>query len=441
MSTTAFFGGVHPDGCKDLTQTEYIETAAIPARVVVPLSQHTGAPATPLVQVKSRVRTGQKIGHADSFITAAIHSPVTGTVAAIEDAPHPVLGVGQAFIIDRDENEILDLKPPNRRWDEMTPQEIVEIVREAGIVGLGGAAFPTHVKLTPPNKKTVECLLINGAECEPYLTSDERLMIEQAAELLEGIRILKRATGATEVVLALEDNKHLANKAIDTALAESSAKEVITKKILKTQYPQGSEKQLIQAVTGRQVPSGGLPVDVGVVVQNVGTAIAVYEAVVKGKPLIERVVTVTGDGVNNPGNFLVRIGTSFESLIESAGGFKGEPEKILMGGPMMGITQYTTDVPIIKGTSGILVLTKESAKSHEAGNCIRCSFCIKACPQRLLPQTLAKLAKGEKWFKMKYEYNMLDCIECGCCTYGCPAKIPIVQWIRLGKFRARMLNI
>ncbi len=441
MANTAFYGGVHPHDSKEYTQTEYIEKLPVPKRVTVPMSQHIGAPGKPLVAKGDKVRTGQKIGHNDSFITAAVHSPVTGDVAGIEDIIHPTMGVGQGIIIDTDENEILDYSPVNRSWTAMEPGEIVSMVKDAGIVGLGGAAFPTHVKLSPPKGKVVEILIINGAECEPFLTADDRLMMERSQDLLEGIRVLKRATGATEVFLTLEDNKHLAEKAINRALEENPAREFLQLKILKTMYPQGSEKQLIQAVTGRQVPSGGLPVDVGVVVHNVGTAVAVFEAVTLGKPLYERIVTVSGLGVEKPGNFLVRIGTSFRELIEAAGGLKGTPAKVLMGGPMMGIAQHSLDVPVIKGTSGILVLTADEIPESQEEPCIRCSFCIKACPQRLMPQYLAKLAKKEEWFKMKYEYNMMDCMECGCCTYACPAHIPLVQWIRLGKFKTRMLKI
>lgn len=441
MKATAFHGGVHPPDHKEPTQTESIKVLDIPKKVIVPLSMHTGAPAEPLVKVKDEVRTGQKIGQTDAFITAQVHSPITGKVTAIENTPHPVSGQATAVVIEGDGNDIPYYKATNRRWEEMKSEEIIGLVKEAGIVGLGGAAFPTHVKLKPPPGKRVEILIINGAECEPYLTSDDRVMQERTNDLLEGIRILKRATGATEVILAIEDNKHLANKAIDRAMEESPAKEVVSKQVLKTHYPQGSEKQLIQAITGREVPSGGLPIDVGVVVQNVGTAVAVFEAVTLGKPLIERVVTVTGDAIKEPSNFLVRIGTPFKKLVEAAGGFVEKPAKIIMGGPMMGIAQYTLDAPVIKGTSGILALKEESTLVPEPENCIRCSFCIKACPQRLMPQVLAKLAKKEMWSKMKYEYNMLDCIECGCCTYTCPARIPLVQWIRLGKFKTRMLKI
>ncbi len=441
MSRARFYGGVHPPEMKELTQTEYIEKMDVPKRVVVPLSMHTGAPATPLVKVKDEVKTGQIIGKSNAFITAYVHSPITGVVKAIEPSPHPVVGQATAVIIEGDGVDIPDYSPPNKKWEEMDPKEIISLIKEAGIVGLGGAAFPTHVKLSPPPGKKVEMLIINGAECEPYLTSDDRIMQERTKDLIEGIRILKRACGATEVVLAVEDNKHLAIKALEKELSNSPAKGVIKLEVLKTRYPQGSEKQLIQAITQKEVPSGGLPIDVGVVVQNVGTAVAVFEAVTLGKPLIERVVTVTGDAVKNPGNFLVRIGTPFKDLIEKAGGFVEKPAKVIMGGPMMGIAQYSIDVPVVKGTSGILALKKESVEIHEPYPCIKCSFCIKACPQKLMPQILAKLAKKEMWSKMKYEYHLMDCIECGCCTYVCPAKIPIVQWIRLGKFKTRLLKI
>lgn len=442
MSVNIFSGGVHPPENKEETATEYIETLDTPTEVVIPLSQHLGAPATPLVKPGDEVRTGQKIGQSDAFITAAVHSSITGTVKAIENRPHPVFGESQAVIIEGNGMDMLDYKKVNQDWTQMKPAEIVALVKEAGIVGMGGAAFPTHIKLTPPKGKKIETLLINGAECEPFLTSDDRVMRERAAEMLEGIRILKRAVAATEVVIAIEDNKPLSINTVEKALKELEGSHIPIKlQVLKTRYPQGSEKQLIYAITGREVPSGGLPADVGVLVQNVGTAFAVYEAVLKGKPLYERVVTVTGDCVEKPGNFQVRIGVPFRNMVEAAGGLKKEPVKVISGGPMMGIAQFTLDTPIIKGTSGILLLSEEATQEFEPENCIRCSFCIKHCPQRLMPQMLAKLAKKEKWAEAKYQYNLMDCMECGCCTYICPAGIPLVQWIKLAKFKTRMLKI
>lgn len=442
MTIFTFSGGVHPPEHKELTATELIETLEPPKEAIVPLSQHIGAPASPLVAVKDEVRTGQKIAQANSFITAAVHAPITGTVTAIENMAHPVFGQSKAIIIKGTGMDMLDYKPTNRDWREMKPEEIIEIVKEAGIVGMGGAAFPTHVKLSPPKDKKIEVLIINGAECEPFLTSDDRLMREYAEEMIEGIKILKRATAATEVIIAVEDNKPLAIASIERALEkEQGSLTPIQLIIKKTRYPQGSEKQLIFSITGKEVPSGGLPSDVGVLVQNVSTAYAVRDAVVLGKPLYERVVTVTGDCVNRPGNFKVRIGSTFNDLVEAAGGLKQEPVKIISGGPMMGIAQYTLDTPIIKGSSGIVLLSKESVEQFEPENCIRCSFCIKHCPQKLMPQMLMKLAKYERWSETKYEYNLMDCIECGCCTYVCPARIPLVQWIKLAKFKTRMLKI
>ena len=442
MTTFTFSGGVHPPENKELTATELIETLDPPIEAVVPLSQHIGAPASPLIKVKDEVRTGQKIAQSESFITAAVHAPITGTVTAIEPRSHPVFGQSNAVIIKGTGLDMLDYKPANRDWREMKPEEIVGLVKEAGIVGMGGAAFPTHVKLSPPPGKKIEVLIINGAECEPYLTSDDRLMREHAEEMIEGIKILKRATNATEVIIAIEDNKPLSIKSIEKALEkESGTHNPIELIVKKTMYPQGSEKQLIYAITGREVPSGGLPADVGVVVQNTSTAYAVREAVVMGKPLYERVVTVTGDCVEKPGNFKVRVGTSYRQLVEAAGGLKKEPKKIISGGPMMGIAQYTLDTPVIKGTSGIVLLSEEAVEQFEPENCIRCSFCIKHCPQRLMPQMLMKLAKTERWSEAKYEYNLMDCIECGCCTYVCPAHIPLVQWVKLAKFKTRMMKI
>lgn len=440
MVNLMFHGGVHPHEYKELSESEAIEVLPVPQRVTIPLSQHTGAPATPLVKPGDEVKTGQKIGQSEAFITAYVHSSITGKVVAIENAPHPVAGESKAVIIEGNGIDIPDYSSPNRNWQELKPEEIVAIVKEAGIVGMGGAAFPTHVKLSPPKGKKCETLIINGAECEPFLTSDDRIMNEKTQVMLEGIGILKRAVQANEVLLVVEDNKPKAIKTITQALGKHSEKQ-ITLIPKKTRYPQGSEKQMIYAVTGREVPSGGLPIDVGVVVQNVGTAVAVYEAVMEGKPLFERVVTVTGDAVNKPGNFLTRVGTPYRVLVEFAGGLKETPAKVLSGGPMMGIAQYTLDTPVTKGTSGIVLLTPNMAELPQAEPCIRCSFCIKACPQKLLPQMLAKLAKAEKWHDMKYDFNLMDCMECGCCTYSCPARIPIVQYIKLGKFKTRTLKI
>jgi Na+-translocating ferredoxin:NAD+ oxidoreductase subunit C len=437
-----FHGGVHPPDSKEITQSEVIEALPLPKRVVVPMSMHLGAPANPLVKVGDEVRTGQKIGQADAFISAVVHSPITGVVKAIEEAPHPVNGTGMAVIIERQgDDDLPDFKPLGKNWEDMEPQEIIALIKDAGIVGMGGAAFPTHVKLSPPPGKKIERLIINGAECEPYLTSDDRVMRERPNDMLEGIRILVKATGVESAILGIEDNKHLAIKAVKKALESSPLKNILDVKVLKTHYPQGSEKQLIYALTGKEVPSGGLPIDVGVVVQNTSTAVAVFEALTQGKPLIERVVTLSGDAVKTPGNYLVRIGMTTRDFIEAAGGTIEEPRKVISGGPMMGIAQYTLDAPITKGTSGILLFKSESVETPESGNCIRCSFCINACPQKLMPQMLVKLAKKERWSEMKYEYNMMDCMECGSCTYACPAKIPVVQWVRLGKNRSNALKI
>jgi len=443
-ATYTFPGGIHPPEHKELTTTEYIEVLDPPMEAAIPLSQHLGAPATPLVKLKDEVRTGQKIAHASSFITAAVHSSITGKVISIEPRPHPVFGVSPAIIIKGSGIDMLDYKPPNRDWRELKPKEIIAIVKEAGIVGMGGATFPTHVKLSPPKGKKVEVLIINGAECEPYLTSDDRLMRERADEMIEGVRILKRATAAIEVLVAIEDNKPLSIKSIKQALSRQEETHTPIKlEVMKTRYPQGSEKQLIYTITGKEVPSGGLPVDVGVVVQNASTAYAVYEAVVKGKPLYERIVTVTGDCVNKPGNFQARVGTPFRTLLEAAGGIKEGVEigKVISGGPMMGIAQYTLDSPVIKGTSGIVIFSREAVDEFEPQDCIRCSFCIKHCPQSLMPTMLVKLAKAEKWSEAKYEFNLMDCMECGSCTYVCPARIQLVQWIKLAKFRTRMFKI
>ncbi|MCE1248988.1 MAG: electron transport complex subunit RsxC [Firmicutes bacterium] len=442
MNTFPFPGGVHPPDYKEPTSTELIEVAEPPQEAVIHLLQHTGAPAAPLVKVKDEVRTGQQIGHSDSFITASVHSSITGTVVAVEPRPHPVYGESKAVVVANSGFDMIDYKPMNRNWQDLQPADIISYIRQAGVVGLGGAAFPTHLKLTPPPDKKIDVLLINGAECEPFLTSDDRLMRERAEEVVEGIRILKRATGATQVIVVIEDNKQLSISSMTQALRKlEDSLNPISLCVIPTRYPQGSEKQMIYSVTGKEVPSGGLPVDIGVIVQNVGTAFAVFEAVVRNKPLYERVVTVTGDCVENPGNFVVRIGTPFRQLVETAGGLSKEPVKIISGGPMMGIAQYTLESAVVKGTSGIVLMSAEMAKVYEPSNCIRCGFCISHCPQQLMPQMIMKLATKEKWTEIKYQYNLMDCMECGCCAYSCPAKIPLVQWIKLAKYKTRMLKI
>ncbi len=429
-----FKGGVHPPYMK-LTAGKPIQEIGIPEVLYVPLSQHAGAPARPLVKRGDKVLAGQKIGEIAGFISANVHAPTSGKVKNILEHPHPVAGRSlPAVIIEADgEDNWIDL---TERADYLNtpPKEIVEIVKEAGIVGMGGAAFPTHVKLSPPPDKPIEFVIINGAECEPMLTADDRLMREYAREIAAGAYLILRAVGAKKGFVGIEDNKPEAIDAMVEAFSEFPQFQIA---VLPSKYPQGSEKHLIKAITGREVPSGGLPMDVGVVVQNVGTARAIYQAVRYGRPLVERVTTLTGDAVAGPGNYLVRIGTTFNYIIEKTGGFKADPLKVINGGPMMGIAQYSLDVPVIKGTSGIVVFSEKKVFIAEEGPCIRCGRCIDACPMYLMPTTMAKLIKAGR-FDDARKIGLFDCIECGSCSFVCPANIPLVQYFKYGKAELRL---
>jgi electron transport complex protein RnfC len=432
MAKLTFRGGVHPlariHHGKRLTQSRPIQKCNAPDEVIIPLSQHTGAPSVPIVSPGDRVDLGQKIAEAGGFVSVPCYSSVSGTVKEIAKRPH-ITGVpSMAIVIDNDHEDRLSKDIRSRGPAEsLSAEQILDIIKDMGIVGLGGAAFPTHVKLSPPPEKKIDTLIINGAECEPYLTADHRLMLEHPDEVIEGAAAVIKVLGVDNAHIAIEDNKRDAIEAMNKATQRSGVKV----DILKVKYPQGAEKQLIYAVTKRRVPSGKLPMDVGAVVVNVGTAYQIALSVNKGIPLYERVVTVTGS-VKQPSNFLVRIGTPISHVIEQAGGFDGDIEKVIAGGPMMGITQFDLGAPVMKGTSGILVLDKQAARSTEESPCIRCGKCVETCPMGLMPYLIG--ANAEKnFFDAAEQLNALDCIECGCCTYTCPANRHIVQRIRLAK--------
>ena len=427
-------GGIHPHDNKEWSKDRAIERLELPDQVYIPMIQHIGAPSTPLVKKGDKVLTGQLIGQSAGFVSANIHATISGTVTAVDGYAN---GQGQRrlmVVIKREGDEwveSIDRSPELKRECNLTSQEIIAKVKEAGIVGLGGAQFPTHVKLSVPDGQKAEVLIINGVECEPYLTSDYRNMLERAEELLTGVEIWMRAVNVERAVIGVENNKPDAISHLREVIEKDSYKGIEVMP-LKMRYPQGGEKQLIAAVTGRQVPPPpALPISVGAVVCNVSTAIAVYEAVQKNKPLIERVVTVTGKELKSTHNYLARFGTPVSRLFDLAGLPEGDI-KLLNGGPMMGRCIVDITAPLIKGCSGITVLSGKEATRGQELSCIKCGKCVEACPMGLEPYLLAKLGKMQKW-DIAEEHNGADCIECGCCTYTCPSYLPLLDYIRLAK--------
>lgn len=433
MLKTFKIGGVHPPENK-LSAGEAIVTLPLPEQVIIPLSQHIGAPAVPTVKKGDHVKAGQVIGQAAGFISANIHSSVSGTVVNIE-AVTDASGYPRPSVIIKVEGDEWDesvlQEAEKKQPSDYTKEEIIKAINAAGIVGMGGATFPTQVKLSPPPGNKAEVLIVNGVECEPYLTADHRLMLEHGEELMSGIQLIKRALGVERAVIGIENNKPDAITHLKQLAAGIPGVEVCP---LKVKYPQGGEKQLIKAVTGKSVPSGGLPIAVGAVVQNVGTVYAVYEAVMKHKPLVERVVTVTGKSVKKPGNYLCRIGTPIARLIEAAGGMPEDTGKVISGGPMMGKAVTSTDIAVTKGTSGVLLMPESESRRLPYRNCIRCGKCVDVCPMGLEPYHLMLLA-GENMLEALEEEHVMDCIECGSCMYTCPAHRPLLDLIRLGKNR------
>ncbi len=424
-------GGIHPSENK-ISAEKKIENLPLPESVSIPVSQHIGTPAIPVVKKGDKVKTGTLIAKSAGFVSANIHSSVSGIVTKIDNITDSSGFKNTAVIINVEGDEWEDnIIRDNRVLTQISAdkEEIIKKIADNGIVGLGGATFPTNVKLSIPKGKKAELLIINGVECEPYLTSDHRLMIERAEELIVGTKILMKALSVDKAIIGIENNKPDAIKLLNQLSDKRLGIEVVE---LKVQYPQGGEKQLIKACTGREVPSGGLPVDVGVVVQNVGTAFAVYEAVQKNKPLFERVVSVTGKSVAKPSNFFVRIGTPVANLIEASGGIPENTGKIINGGPMMGKALSTTKVPVTKGTSGILIMNTKESKREKTQNCIRCAKCVFVCPMGLEPYLLMQLAEKMSW-ELTENNKTLDCIECGSCSYICPSKRPLLDYIRLSK--------
>ena len=432
MKLPTFKKGVHPDDHKGFTNKKAIEIMPLPEEVFIPLQQHIGVPGEPLVEKGQEVKTGEVIGKSEKFVSSPVHASVTGTVKAIDTFLHP-LGMKVTMInIQRtgEDNWLKGQVFPD--WQNTPVEKLRDAIWQAGIVGLGGAAFPTHVKLAPPREKKIDTFILNGVECEPYLTADHRAMLEMGEKILDGMAIIMKVLGTDNGFIGIENNKPDAVKAMSDLIA---AKNLPYKVVpLKVKYPQGAEKMLIEAVIKRKVPAGGLPMDVGTVVNNVGTALAVSEAILDGKPLVERVVTVTGEGIKEPKNVMTRIGSPFMSVIDFCGGLDENTMEVFMGGPMMGFAQYDLNVPVVKATSGI-VCNKESTVARATSYpCIQCGSCVSACPMNLLPTRLASFAEKAKWDQAD-ELGILNCIECGSCAYVCPSHIPLVQWIRVGKLK------
>ncbi len=435
-----FKGGVHPREMKEATCKKEIVDLDAPQEMVYPLSQHIGAPAKPCVKVGDMVCMGQLIGEADGMMSANIHASVSGKVKAIEKRLHPNGAMVPAIVIENDgcDTYMPPFDVPANKYQDLTRETLADMIKNAGIVGMGGAAFPTHVKLSPPPDAKIDYIIINGSECEPYLTSDHRAMLETPAEIVGGLKILLHAFGLHSGYIGIEDNKKDAIELLQL-YAEKEKEKKIHIVPMKTKYPQGAEKQLIQVVTGRKVGPGKLPYQVGCIVLNIDTCCSILRAFRDRMPVIQRIVTLGGDALKNPMNVRVRVGTPFSYVLEQSGGFVEEPKKVLMGGPMMGTAVPNLTVPVIKGTSGILCLGERKARLEKEGACIRCAKCVYACPMNLLPNVLDSAARRND-FDMLKKQNISDCIECGSCAFICPARRRQVQQIRVAKVKMRSLQ-
>lgn len=426
MRKLTFVGGIHPYDGKKLSKDKPIVSVLPKGELVYPVSQHIGAPAVPLVKKGDRVLVGQKLAEQSGFVSAPIYASVSGTVRAIE--PRRVVTGDSVMSIVVENDGQYDEAPmePLGAWDTLSSEQIINCVKEAGIVGMGGAGFPTYVKLSPKEPDKIEYCIANCAECEPYLTSDYRRMLEEPEKLIGGLKIMLQLFPKARGVLAVEDNKPDCIKLLQELTRDE---ERISVKALQTKYPQGAERMLIYAVTGRKINSSMLPADVGCVVNNVDTVVAIYRAVTEGRPLIERIVTVTGDAIQNPCNYRVRIGMNYRELIEEAGGFKGKPEKIVCGGPMMGFAMFDLDVPVTKTSTALLCMSHDEVSAMEPGPCINCGRCAEVCPGRVIPSRLADYAEhfDEEAF---VQNNGMECCECGCCSFICPARRPLTQEIK-----------
>ena len=435
MLLKSFRGGVHPPGEKRFTEELPFEKMKVPPRVTIPLTQHLGKQAKPLVKKGSVVSEGSLIAEAAGFISAPVHSSVNGTVASISREAAPGgFPIDSVIITTDDRTDKVTLDPLDPK--NITPNEIIERIKCAGIVGMGGAAFPAYVKLQPPPGTEISAVILNGCECEPYLTRDYRIMIEKTDAVIAGLKLFMKALGVKQGFIGIEDNKLSAVSLFQQRLADDRSVSVI---ILKTKYPQGAEKMLIKAVTGREVPPGRLPPDVGVVIQNVATAAAVYEAVVHGEVQVTAAVTVTGRGIRNPMNLIIPVGTPINDVLDYCGGQTEDTVKVIVGGPMMGTSQYDLSAPIVKASSGIVVLTRDDISEAEETSCLKCGKCVASCPLNLMPSRLARYAQLG-YYENAEASGILVCMECGTCAYACPANIPLVQWLRLGKQKALQLQ-
>ena len=427
----AFFGGVHPNDMKAATNEKAIEQLEAPAEVVIPMSMHIGAPCKPIVAVGDKVTIGQKIGEPGGFVSAPIHASVSGTVKAVEPRPFSMGGTMMSVVIENDfQNTVCPDIHPVEDPDSLTPEQLVEIVKNAGIVGQGGATFPTHVKISSGLGK-VDYVIINAAECEPYITGDHRTMLERPEQVVKGATLLAKCFGVEHVYIGIEANKQNAADVLNKTIAELNAPVVV--EVLHTRYPQGAEKQLCQAVSGRQVPSGKLPADAGCCIFNLNTTCAIYRAVYTGMPVVNKIVTVSGSGVIEPKNIECPIGTPISKLFDTCGGLREDTYKLIMGGPMMGLAQYNVDVTVGKGTGAMLAFAGKEEQYEEHPQCIRCGKCVGVCPMRLEPVFMYKyLMKGDvdTW---QNTLHGMDCIECGACTYICPARLPLIHAFRMGK--------
>lgn len=430
LKSRTFLGGVHPPEYKELTENCAFEEIPLPEEIILPLSQHLGKEASAQVKKGDEVITGQLIAKAEGFVSAPVHTSVAGKVMSL-GKEQTSSGFPKSSIVIKTNGTVETEKKllPPLNPETITPDEIRNRVAEAGIVGQGGAAFPTSVKLSPPKDKIIDVVILNGCECEPYLTRDYRFMIERPDDLISGFKLIMKALGVKRGVIGIENNKSKAIKIISEKIKNEPGLEVVS---LKTKYPQGAEKMLIKAVNGREVPPGKLPMDVGAVIQNIGTAIAIHDAVVKGEVLIIAALTVSGKGIKVPKNLLVPVGTPIQTVIDFCGGVTENAVKIVVGGPMMGVAQFDLHAPVMKATSGILVLTKDEVAENPETPCLRCGQCVGACPLNLLPTKLARYSQLNKYEEAE-NADVTVCMECGTCAYTCPANIPLVQWIRLGK--------